>query len=132
MFVKTTRETKKTLIGHLQPKWTYAKVTRKETPEKTIAEQQGHILANQIASCFFELTSKLMTLHHINRAFARTCGFYARFYLRAFSRVVNKHDAKKLNKSFFQARLNDFKAEIMASAEVQILELKNTGNAKSN
>lgn len=69
MFVKTTRETKKTVIGHLQPKWTYAKVTRKETPEKTIAEQQGHILANQIASCFFELTSKLMTLHHINRAF---------------------------------------------------------------
>ena len=84
MFVKTTRETKKTVIGHLQPKWTYAKVTRKETPEKTIAEQQGHILANQIASCFFELTSKLMTLHHINRAFARTRGFYARFYLICF------------------------------------------------
>lgn len=101
MFVKTTRETKKTVIGHLQPKWTYAKVTRKETPEKTIAEQQGHILANQIASCFFELTSKLMTfIHHINRAFARTCGFYARFYLRAFSRVVNKHDAKKLTNLF--------------------------------
>lgn len=95
MFVKTTRETKKTVIGHLQPKWTYAKVTRKETPEKTIDEQQGHTLSNQIASCVFELTSKLMTLHHINRAFARTRGFYARFYLCAFSRVVNKHDAKK-------------------------------------
>lgn len=53
MFVKTTRETKKTVIGHLQPKWTYTKVTRKETPVKTIAEQQGHTLANQIASYVF-------------------------------------------------------------------------------
>jgi len=75
MFVKTTRETKKTVIGHLQPKWTYAK---KETPEKTIAEQQGHTLANQIASCVFELTSKLMTLRSRVRVVSMRDSTYAR------------------------------------------------------
>ena len=40
MFVKTTRETKKTVIGHLQLKWTYAKVTRKETPEKQLSDNR--------------------------------------------------------------------------------------------